>query len=342
MCQPKQIAPVILSLLLIASGCNHNWARADLTLRCGVEALAAGSPKAAIPFLSQVVTSEPDAPEPRAMLAIAYALDLQSDLAVKQARLVRRDPKTIWSPGWEYIAMGVAAMSRHDPSQAIAHFQAVRAAPGAASSMKRAATQWLVLALLLKGDHNEALVALDRFALAKDAATTALLWSVLIHGHKGSSPEAAKALRKVASQAIGQGRLRLLQTIDLTKSDDQDLCDAGIAAIRQGQAAKAHELFMALHLRSANARDAQVWLALLAASEGKWSLVRDKLKAGSEKGPLRSRGLACQLLSVVCALEGRPQAMIQRLLRARRLDSPSRLRIQVPEKPKADSVLVHW
>lgn len=342
MYRPKQIAPVILCLLLIASGCNHNWARADLTLRCGVEALAAGSPKAAIPFLSQVVTSEPDAPEPRAMLAMAYALDLQSGLAVKQARLVRRDPKKVWSPGWECIAMGVAAMSRHNPSQAIAHFQAVRSAPGTVSSMKRAATQWLTLALLLNGDHKEALVELDRFARDKDAATTALLWSVLIHGHKGNSPEAAKALRKVASQAIGQGRLGLLQDIDLTKADDQDMCDAGIAAIRQGQPAKAHTVFMALHRRSANACDAQVWLALLAATEGKWLLVRDNLKAGSKEGPLRSRGLACQVFSVVCALEGRPQAMIQRLLRARRLETPSRLRIQVPEKPKADSVLVHW
>jgi len=176
------------------------------------------------------------------------------------------------------------------------------------------------------------------YGQAKGAHTTVLLWSVLIHSHKGSKPETAKGLREVASEVAGQGRLRSLQAIDVTKADDQDLCDIGITAIRQGELARAERLFMTLQQRNANACDAQVWLSLLAASQGKWNQVRDRLKKGCQEGPLRSRSLANDLFSVICALKGRPHTMIQHLLIGRRLAGRNRLRIHVPSETKADPV----
>lgn len=331
----------IAGLLLAVCGCGRQQ-HADLTFRCGVQALAAGSPRSAIPFLSQVIASDPLAPEPRAMLAMAYALDLQPDLAVRHARLVRRDPEEDGLPGWECVAMGIAALVQHDPSRAVGHFERARSLPGAGLGMKRAVAQWLTLALLLKGDDKAAMDVLKQLRRDAPARTTALLWSVLVHGHKDSIPEAAKALREIASELVGQGRMKSLKTIDTAKADDQDLCDAGVGAIREGEFARARALFTALHQRSANAGDSQVWLALMAATEGKWHEVTERLKKGCPEGPARSRSMSNNLFSVVCALERRPHAMIQHLLIGRRLMRSGRLNIHVPAKSEADSVLVHW
>ena len=336
MFRPRQIALLTVGLLLV-TGCNQQE-HDDLTFRRGVLVLAAGSPKSAIPFFTQVIASSPEAPQPRAMLAMAYALDLQPDLAIRQAGLVRRDPKTDGPPGWECVALGIAAMSQHNPSRAADFFEKARSAAGTAADIKTNANQWLVLALLLKGDEGGALKVLRRFGRANETRTTALLWSVLIHGHNGRKTEAAKALSEVASEVVGQGRLRSLQTVDSTKADDQDLCDAGIAAVGQGKLDRAERLFTALHQRNANARDAQVWLALLAVTQGNWNEVTDRLKTGCRKGPRLSRSLANDLFSIICALEDRPHAMIQHLLVGRRLAGQNRLRIHVPSKDKPDSV----
>ena len=338
MFRPRQVIPLIVAVLPgVFSGCGIRQDREDLTFRCGVEALAAGSPKSAIPFLSQVVASYPEAPRPRAMLAMAYALDLQPGLAVRQAELVRRDPKTDGPPGWEYVAMGIAAMTRHDPSGAVCRFEKVCSAAGAEPGMKCAAAQWLTLALLLKGDDKAALARLVRLGRDKEARTTTLLWSVLIHGHKGKNSEAAKSLTEIASQVAGRGRARAMEAVDAAKADDRDVCDAGIAAIRRGELAGAKKLFMTLHTRSANASDAQVWLALVAAAQGKWEETTGRLKKGCGEGPYRSRSLSNHLFSVVCALEGRPHALIQHLLTGRRLAGRNRLHVQVPGKAKANS-----
>ena len=332
----RQIALLVAGLLLV-TGCNQQR-HDDLTFQRGVQVLAAGSPKSAIPLLSQVVASSPEAPQPRAMLAMAYALDLQPDIAVKQAGLVHRAPKTDDPPGWECIAVGIAAMSRRNPSRAVDLFEKARSTAGTAADIKTAANQWLALALLLKGDEGGALKVLRRFGRDNGTRTTALLWSVLIHGHNSRKTETAKALREVASEVIGQGRLRSLQTVDPTKADDQDLCDAGIAAVRQGELDRAKKLFMALHGRNPNACDAQVWLALLAVTQDNWNEVTDRLKTGCREGPRLSRSLANDLFSVICALEDRPHAVIQHLLIGRRLAGQNRLRIHVPSKAKPDSV----
>ena len=324
-----------MSLLLTAAGCSQQN-RAGMTCRCGVEALAAGSPKSAIPFLSQVVAADPQSTEPRGMLARAYALDLQPDLAIRQARLVRRHARTDSLPGWETMALGIAAICQHDPTRASEHFKKIRSASNVDGRVKCAAAQWLTLALLLTGDDKAALDLLSRFGQTKNTRTTALLWSVLIHGRKNNKAEAAKALSQVAAEALGYARLGSLQTLDLTNADDQDLCDAAIAALGQGELESAATLFTTLHERNANARDAQVWLALTAAAQGKWQEARDRLKNGCHDGPLRSRSLAHQLFSVICALESRPHAMIQHLLTGRRMAGRRRLHIHVPDQPEPD------
>ncbi len=338
MFKPSQIAFLVAGLLLV-TGCDQQAEHRDLTFRHGVQILAAGSPKSAIPLLSQVVASSPEAPQPRAMLAMAYALDLQPDLAIKQAGLVHRDPKTDDPPGWECVALGIAAMSQRDPSRAVDLFQKVLCGAGPDDDMKSAANQWLALALLLKGDDKAALNSLARFGRAKGTRTTALLWSVLIHGRNNRKAEAAQALREIVSEMAGQGRLTLLQIVDPTKADDQDLCYAGIAALRQGKLDRAEELFMALHQRNANACDAQTWLALLAVAQDNWNKVTDRLKSGGEEGPRLSRSLANDLFSVICAMEDRPHAVIQHLLIGRRLAGQNRLRIYVPSKPKISKYL---
>lgn len=335
MFRPRQIA-LLVTWLLLVTGCNQQN-HDDLTFRRGVQVLAAGSPRSAIPLLSQVVASTPGSPEPRAMLAMAYALDLQPDLAIKQAGLVHRDPKTDGPPGWGCVALGIAAMSQHNPSRAVDLFEKARSAAGTAAGVKTAANQWLALSLLLKGDDKAALELLGRSSRDNQTQTTALLWSVLIHGHNSRKTEAAKALSEVASEVVGQGRLRSLQTVDPTKADDQDLCDASIGAVRQGELDRAERLFMALHGRNPNACDAQVWLALLAVTQGNWNEVTDRLKTGCREGPRLSRSLANDLFSVICALEDRPHAVIRHLLIGRRLAGRNRLGIQ-PSKTKGDLV----
>jgi len=326
----KEVALVLAVLFVGVSGCAQQK-RANLSFRYGVEALASGSPRTAIPFLCQATRWDSEAPEPRSMLAVAYALNLQPEDAIRQANQVRRNHRGDGPPRWECIAMGIAATYRHDPSRAVTYFENFRSGAEASPAVKRAATQWLALALLLKGDKKGALELLGRFPRGSELRTTALLWSVLIHGHDGDVREAADALRTIALEANGQDRPGSAQPTNLRAMGDQYLRDAGVAAVRQGQASKAEALFSALARRNTNSYDAQVWLALISASLGRWDQAGERLKNGCREGPMYSQSLSSDLSSVLCALEGRPRAMIQHQLAARRLARRSSLRMYVSQ-----------
>jgi len=262
------------------------------------------------------------------MLAVAYALDLQPDAAVKHVRLVRGSAETDGRPGWEDIALAIACMLQDRPQEAVVHLQRPLSAAPRGPGVRAAAHQWLTLALLLGGDCQAAQTSLsDRAGDAKSPAarTTALLWSVLVHGYRRKGPEATMALSKVGAHVLGQRRAKSIEFKDVTKADDRDICDAGMAAIRDGDLARAEAMFAVLHGRNANACDSQVWLALISATRGQWSRLRERLKNACEEGPIGSRGLSNQLFSVVCALEGRPRDMVHHLLAGCRLAGRNRL-----------------
>ena len=108
-----------VALLAGGTGCQQQQASPPppgFAFDRGERFLAAGSPKSAIPFLTQTVTSTPDGPEPMALLSLAYALDLQPERAILQARKVRRPPG---NHGWEFVAVGIAKMTQHLPDEAV-------------------------------------------------------------------------------------------------------------------------------------------------------------------------------------------------------------------------------
>jgi len=78
------LALILAAGLCVLGGCQQAIPPSDLTLSRGSQLLAAGSPKSAIPLLSQTVISTPDGPEPMAMLSLAYALDLQPERAIAE------------------------------------------------------------------------------------------------------------------------------------------------------------------------------------------------------------------------------------------------------------------
>jgi tetratricopeptide (TPR) repeat protein len=322
-------------VLLAASGCATSN-QANLTYGRGVQMLAAGSPKSAVPFLSQFIVSVPDGPEPGSMLALAYALDMQPDAAVEQAKRVKSA-----SPEWQTVAIAVAEMLQHRPDEAVTLLETVIAAAPKNSSLRFSASQWLTLALLLKGDHASAAGCLDS-AVGDDRATgahtTALLWSVLIHGRRVETEQAMKDLQAAANETLGSHGPDFLATVAPSKLTDSDLCDAGIAAIGRGQLDRAEELMTALNERSPNGQDAEVWLALIAAAKGDWARTRDMLKDGCERGPICSRSIANHLFSVICAIEGRPDNMIQSILCGQRLYATHHFPLRLPPEAKPETV----
>lgn len=329
---PRPLILLVLGPLCFAAGCAQPI-RTDRTFRRGVEALAAGSPKAAIPFLTEAVASSPDDAEAHAMLAVAYALALEPDLAIQMVKRVHPDPGTIETPGWEHVALGIAAVVQHRPEDAAEQLRKVVDTVPSPADAKQAASQWLTLTLLLKGDWSGALDSLTLWPPADDtngARTTALLWAVLVHAHQGDAQSARRCLVKAAGDVSGPRGLKALPLAEITRADNQGLCAAGVAAIRQDKLAEAEKLFTALHARQPNAYDAQVWLALVAAAEGKWAETVSRLKNACLEGPPRSRGLANQLFSVVCALQNRPHSMIHHMLIGQRLRERDRVSGHMP------------
>ncbi len=304
----------------------------ELTFNRGAQLLAAGSPKSAIPFLSQAVASTPDGPEPVALLALAFALDLQSEQALLQAQKVKRAEGE--APGWEAVAVGIAETVRHRPEAAMASFGSVIAKAPAGSPILPATRQWLALSQVIKGDHAGALLTLEELAKAPPMKSTAMLWTLLIRGRNGQTKEAAETLvlcAKDVAAAFGtpsfEGSL-----------DDQTLYDSAVAAIAEGKLGKARGIFMVLQKRDSDGGDTGLWLALISAAEGEWQAARRGLRDACEAGPLAARGLANQLSAVVRAMEDRPEEMIQHMLAGQRMMGREASPLNVIEQPKPEGV----
>lgn len=307
--------------------------REDLVFERGLQMLAAGSPRSAVPVFSQVIASVPDGPEPHAMLALAYALDLEPERAVQHAEAAKRRRDAREPPGWEVVALGLAAMSERSYGEAVDHLRRVAQEAPPQSGIRRAAAQWLTIALLLKGDRQAGLDCLDAAFLSDRATarerTTALLWSALIRGRQGEVQQAGKALSDVAAQVSGAG------ASDAPRG--RGAADGAMGALARGDLRAAEEQMKALE-SCPEPCNAAVWLALIAAAQGNWERACEGLKRAAAEGTPRSRGLAHGLLAVARALDGRPQEVIHHTLAGQRLLRQNRFLSGGPTEARADTV----
>jgi tetratricopeptide (TPR) repeat protein len=303
---------ILGSMLLALAGCQQPARPPGFALDRGAQLLAGGSPKSAIPFLTQTVAGAPDGPEPVALLALAYALDLQHERAILQAAQVRRPRGT--GPGWEAVAVGIARMTEDRPAEAVAALELV----GADSPAQAAARQWCVMALLLGGNRAEAVHALETMSGDPALRTSATLWLAVIHAQNGRKDQAQAALEACA-QTIASASGELALNGDLVDADAQTLYDAGLVAIAKGDFTRAQYLLARVHERTVDSCDTAVWLALIGGAREDWQTCRNRLAAACETGSAQARGLAAQVFSVVCALEDRPAAMIDYTLLGQRM-----------------------
>jgi hypothetical protein len=301
-----------LLLLPLLAACQAPARPPGFSLDRGAQLLAAGSPKSAIPFLTQTVAGVPDGPDPVALLSLAYALDLQPDRAILQAQRVRRPAGAPLS--WEAVAVGIAHMTENRPTQAITAFQCVGSHTPAAVS----ARQWCALSQILAGQRDNAVATLEGMATEPALCTSATLWITLIHEQSGQKDLAATALRRCAQTVVTtSGEMAL--TNNLAGADGQTLYDAGLAALASGDFIKANNLLSRVHERTADDFDTPVWLALISGVTDDWQTCRNRLHAACDTGSTVGRGLACQLVSVICALEDRPTAIVQYTLLGQRM-----------------------
>ncbi len=326
----------VLGVTVVLAGCQQPVA-SDLTMSRGAQLLAAGSPKSAIPFLTQTIASTPDGPEPVALLALAYALDLQGDRAILQASSVHRPQGS--PPGWELVAIGIAQMTLHRPAAAVASLQRVVTEVPADSPVSAAARQWLVLAQILNNDSEGAERSLRTLAQSPAMQPSCILWSAVVHACRGQTAQVAENLTQCAKAVVSASGQQALST-SLVGADDQTLYDAGVAAIAQGDFTTAQRLLATVDKRNPDACDASVWLALLAGAQPREDSLstRSLLKQACETGSMQARGLANQLFSVVCAVEDRPEEMIQSMLAGQRMMSRHTQPQRVIEQPKPESV----
>ena len=309
-------------ILLLAAGCTRPSTTSSLTFERGVQVLGAGSPRCAIPLFSQVIGSIPDGPEPHAMLAMAYALDLQPDPALKQANVARQKRKPAENPGWECVAAGIAALTQHRPAEAQKNFGQILTTAQRGSGIRNAAGLWMTLTLLLMGDSREAMALLEQES-ATDASAgrpvTPLLWSVMIYGHEGNTADAAKSLAALAQEVTVSRGAEAIQITDLSACTDLELRECGIVGVRQGRLKQAREMFAALHERTPGPGDVRVWLALVSAAQGDWRQAQDDLRVACQSGPRPSQSLANHLAGVAATFERNPQKMIGHILTGQRL-----------------------
>lgn len=320
-----------LTLLVAAAGCQELARPPGFALDRGAQLLAGGSPKSAIPFLTQTITAAPDGPEPGALLALAYALDLQHERAILQAAQVRRRPGT--GPGWEAVAVGIAHMTEDRPAEAVAALELV----GNDSPAVTAARQWCALALLLGGSRAEAIHALETMSGDPALRTSASLWLTVIHAQNGRK-DLAQAALECCAQTIASASGDMALQGDLADADAQTLYDAGLAALAKGDVAKAQYLLARVPQRTFDACDTAVWLALIGGIREDWQTCRNRLAAACETGSSPSRGLAAQVFSVVCALEDRPAAMIQYTLQGQRMMGRAAEPAYIHEQAKPEGV----
>ncbi len=322
-----------LALLVLAGGlAGCRLPPSDMTMQRGSQLLAAGSPKSAIPFLSQTVASTPDGPEPLALLSLAYALDMQPDRAIAQARLVRTRPNQ--PPGWETVAVGIAEMVGRRPEAAEQTLQRVASATSPDMPIGQAARQWLALAQVLGGRREQAIETLQGLAEYPPMKASAMLWAVLIHSQAGQAKQSAEALTQCAAA------IRIHdEPVPAGDLSGQALYDSAVATAAAGNLETAGTRFATLlQQQESGVADTPVWMALLAAARGEWPAARVLLKEACRNGSVRSRGLASQLFAVVCALEDRPDAMIEHMLGGQRLLGRSATPAYVLEQPKPEPV----
>jgi len=352
---PNILILIFLGILGGCQGSKTSPASLELTFNRGAQLLAAGNPKAAIPFLSQTIAATPDGPEPVALLALAFALDLQSEQAILEARMVRRP--TNHPPGWEAVAVGIAETVRRRPEEAIASFQRVLATAPAESALVPATRQWLALAQVIHGDHDAALVTLKELAKQPSMKTSALLWILLIHArYSQTQPPAGTVLYSannltirardwqtpLAAEALIQCAGEIATTFRKPAYedylDDQTLYDSAIGAIADGKFDHARQLLATLQGRETDGGDATLWMALIDAAQGRWQAARNGLADACENGPLPARGLASQLCAVVYAMEDRPESMIQRMLAGQSMMGRNTSPAHIIETSKPESV----
>lgn len=332
----EQVGLLVCASLAVLVGCEPP-VRTDLTFQRAVQLLAAGSPRSAVPLFMQVIASTPDGPEPHALLALAYALDLQSDRAVQQAAEARRHRPAAEGPGWEGVATGLAEMAEHRPGEATGHLEQVIAGAPGASPIAWAARQWRTMALILANDQARSAASLEELIDHGPTRMTALLWAVVIHSQRGQKAQALQRLTLAAQEAYGAAG-RDLDKEAAADLDDQGLYDAAIATVARGDLAKGDSLFRILLQRNPDAGDAPVWLALLAGAGGEWTSARGQLRDACQAGSLKSQALANHLLSVAYALENRPDMMIQSVVTGQRLLCRGGLPAHITSQPKPDAV----
>lgn len=344
------ILPIALVAATLLAGCHWRWPgpsaeptrQGDLTFERGAQMLAGGSPKSAIPYFSELIVTEPDGPEPHAMLALAYALDQQPDRAIAEAGRVRRDYSKGDLPGWEVTALGVAALTQRRAADAVTHMrQAADSHPDLSSAQGAAASQWLTLALLFAGDAKTAADNLNKLIAAENAAPaarqTALLWRVLVRATADQKELAQQALVDLA-RAAGTNRRLTGETLDVATAEPADVSDAAVAAIAAGNSAPATAWLTTLHQRSANVCDSATWLGLIAAADGQSARSREWLRIAADTGPRDGRALANQLYSVLAAADGRADLMITHMLTGQRLACRNNFPMQTPAEPARDHV----
>jgi tetratricopeptide (TPR) repeat protein len=317
-------------LVAAVAGCQAP-APSDMTMQRGSQLLAAGSPKAAIPFLAQTIASRPDGPEPIALLALAYALDRQADRAILQAQQVHRPAGA--PPGWETVAVGIAAMVQRRPADAQKSLERVLDTAGADSSLGQATMQWLALAQLLNGDRDQALETVQALAESPAMKPTAMLWAALIHAQGGRSQQASAALVQCAAAIVS----RREPTLE-GETGGQSTYDSAVAAVAAGEMGPAQERFLSLQQDALGPADTAVWLAMISGSYGDWPESRTMLKEACRSSSPPARGLANQLFGVVCALEDRPDSMIEHILAGQRALGRHQTPLYITEPPKPESV----
>jgi tetratricopeptide (TPR) repeat protein len=309
----------------------------DVTFQRGAQLLAAGSPKSAIPFLTVTIASEPDGPEPLALLSLAYALDQQDQRAILEAGLVHRPDGM--APGWEFVAIGIAQMKQNRPKVAAVTLQRGLDSLGKNNPIACSAREWLVLAMLLDGQHREALATLEPISTSSKMRTSTLLWAALVQSYHGRKELAPAALEECAQSVVSDSGQSALQR-DLKGADDQMLYDAAVAAMAVGNFETAEKLLEQLKADNPSGSDAGIWIAMIAGARGDWQSNRSLLKDACEKGSPTARGLANQLFSVVCAIEDRPDAMIDHMLIGQRSLGRSKLPVHPVDEPTRDKVWI--
>ena len=204
-------------------------------------------------------------------------------------------------------------------------------APG--SPIGGAARQWLTLAQVLAGNRDQAVESLQSLAESLPMKASAMLWATLIHAQAGRSKQAAESLTQCAAAVT---RNDPVPAGDLS---GQALYDSAVATAAAGNLETA-QVTLRCPAAAGSSGGGRAGLDRPAGRGPRRLVCRPRPSEGSDcrSGTLRSRGLANQLFAVVCALEDRPDAMIEHMLAGQRLLGRSSTPNYVVEQPKPEPV----